>query len=368
VGPGNFGISVALSATGDTALVGASRDAGGIGAGWSFRRSGGSWRQESRKLAPPNTFENAGFGLRVALSADGKTALIGGPLDNEGFGAAWVFTRSGSAWRLQAKLKAGHEARPSSFGESVALSADGSTAIVGAPTGGLGAGGVWVFTRTGSGWVHQGPKLTARGEVGPGRFGVSVALSSSGRTAIVGAPLDDNSVGAVYVFTRTGSGWRQQRSKLTIGNATNQAQFGTSVALSADGTTALVGAPVDDEDVGTAWAFTRSGSAWGNRRELSPPGKPGPVQFGDSVALSGRGDTALVGGANDNGDVGTGGVWVFARKGTSWSRQGDAIRGRNERGRGGFGSSVAVSRNGTVALVGGYNDDNGTGAVWTYRL
>ena len=46
----------------------------------------------------------------VALSADGNTALIGGFGDNEGAGAAWVFTRSGATWTQQGeKLTAGGE-------------------------------------------------------------------------------------------------------------------------------------------------------------------------------------------------------------------------------------------------------------------
>ena len=56
--------------------------------------------------------ENGEFGYSVALSADGNTALIGGPGDNGGAGAAWVFTRSGSAWAQQgAKLTGAGESR-----------------------------------------------------------------------------------------------------------------------------------------------------------------------------------------------------------------------------------------------------------------
>ena len=64
----------------------------------------------------------------MALSADGNTALIGGPGDNGGVGAAWVFTRSGSTWTQQgAKLTGKEEAGAGEFGKSVALSAEGST-------------------------------------------------------------------------------------------------------------------------------------------------------------------------------------------------------------------------------------------------
>ena len=61
------------------------------------------------------------FGTSVALSADGNTALIGGwnddsvlagNLDYSGKGAAWVFTRSGSTWTQQGEKLTGARARP----------------------------------------------------------------------------------------------------------------------------------------------------------------------------------------------------------------------------------------------------------------
>ena len=368
-GDGNFGVSVALSAKGKTALVGASGDNADIGAAWAFTRSRAVWRQQDRKLSATGEFDNGGFGLRVALSADGNTALIGGPLENGGIGAAWIFTRSGSTWHQSAKLTPRLETGRSSFGESVALSADGNTALVGGPTDNAGAGAAWVFTRSGSTWKQQGQKLSGEGEVGPGRLGVSVALSSNGGTAVAGGPLDANAVGAAWVFTRAGSTWREQGSKLTIKDIKSQAQFGSSVALSADGSTTLIGAPVDDVDVGTAWVYTRSGSTWHQQgKKLKPAGKTGTVQFGGSVALSGAGNTALIGGASDNGDVGTGAVWIFKRSGSAWSQQGEQLTGRNERGRAGFGSSVAISTDGSIGLIGGYNDDGGVGAAWAYHL
>ena len=136
------GFSVALSADGNTALVGGPFDNGQAGAVWVYTSSGGVWSQQGSKLTVTDNIGNARFGWAVALSADGNTALIGGPADNSMFGgAAWVFTRSGGVWSEQAKLVASDLAR--SFGvtvlqgTSVALSADGNTAVVGAPQGHL---------------------------------------------------------------------------------------------------------------------------------------------------------------------------------------------------------------------------------------
>jgi hypothetical protein len=82
----------------------------------------------------------------VRLSADGNTALIGGVTDNFEIGAAWVFTRSGTIWEQQgAKLTGTGESGKGLFGNSVALSADASTALIGGPNDNLEKGAVWVF-------------------------------------------------------------------------------------------------------------------------------------------------------------------------------------------------------------------------------
>jgi hypothetical protein len=125
------------------------------------------------------------LGSAVALSASGKTALVGGPKDNGpkdngGVGAAWVFVRKGSKWTEQAKLTGSGEIGNGELGRSVALSADGKTALVGAPQDNGFLGAAWVFTRSGSKWRLRALKLTGGGGVA---FGRSVALSSDGRTA-----------------------------------------------------------------------------------------------------------------------------------------------------------------------------------------
>jgi hypothetical protein len=78
-------------------------------------------------------------------------------------------------------------------GAAVVLSADGNMAIVGGPSDNNGQGAVWVYTRSGAVWTQQGPKL-----VGPGassQFGSSVSLYADG-TAIVGGPGENNGLGA----------------------------------------------------------------------------------------------------------------------------------------------------------------------------
>src|ERR1035441_9569238 len=117
--------------------------------------------QQGSKLGGTGVVGSADQGQSVALSADGNTAIVGGRVDNGGAGAAWVFTRSGEVWGQQAgKLVGAGAVGNASQGDSVALSADGNTAIVGGNNDSLfGAGAAWVFTRSGGGWAQQGAKL-----------------------------------------------------------------------------------------------------------------------------------------------------------------------------------------------------------------
>ncbi len=113
----------------------------------------------------------------------------------------------------------------------MALSADGSTALIGGDQDDGGLGAAWVFTRSGSTWTQQGGKLTGAGEVGPGAFGTSVALSANGDTALIGGWSDKEWDGAAWVFTRSGSTWTQQGPKLPDpgrhGGATYYFEYGT---------------------------------------------------------------------------------------------------------------------------------------------
>jgi hypothetical protein len=170
-----------------------------------------------------------------------------------------VFTRSGSTWTQQTttKLTGSDATANAEFGWSVALSSDGNTALIGGQADSNLTGAAWVFTRSGGVWTPQTTtKLTGSDATGSGWFGDSVALSADGNTALIGAKYDASSTGAAWVFGRSGSTWTQQTTtKLTGSDATTSALFGASVALSADGGTALLGGYGDSMNKGAAWVF-----------------------------------------------------------------------------------------------------------------
>jgi hypothetical protein len=318
LGAPRFGRSVSLSADGNTALVGGSND-GGVGAAWVYTRSGSTWTQQA-KLTGGEEIGSGWFGWSVALSADGETALVGGYVDHSNLGAAWVFKRSGTTWTQQgAKLTGGEESGAGEFGWSVALSGDGQTALIGGHADHEGQGAAWLFAApepgsgTGSTWTQQGTKLTGGEESGAGEFGQAVALSGDGQTALIGGRADHEDQGAAWVFVppSAGSTWLQQGAKLTGGEESGAGEFGQSVALAADGETALIGGRADDDDLGAAWLFARAGSTWTQQAgKLTGGEESGEGELGWSAALSADGSTALLGGIDDAAKAGA--AWAFA--------------------------------------------------------
>jgi hypothetical protein len=160
-------------------------------------------------------------------------------------------------------------------------------------------------------FTQQGPKLVGTGAVGSSEQGWSVALSADGNTAIVGGPSDTSFTGAAWVYTRSGGVWTQQGSKLAGIGGVESTDQGISVALSADGNTAIVGGYADNNYFGAAWVYTRSGDVWTQQGlKLVGTSAIGQAQQGKSVALSGDGNTAIVNGPGDNSDAGA--AWVLA--------------------------------------------------------
>ena len=377
----NLGGCVAISDDGNTVILGApNADVSGRtdeGYVTVFIRSGTGWTEQQTI----NSFSGLGnlerFGSSVGLSSDGNTAIVGCWHDTiagkSEQGSAGIFTRSGSTWTLQQKITKSDGTDYDNFGHSVAISNNGNTAIVGAPydsfSAGAQEGSATVFTRSGTTWTEQ-QILSKSGRAANDNFGWSVALSSDGNTAIVGAYQDDvganTGQGTATVFTRSGSTWSEQQILTQTGGAAND-NFGYSVALSDDGNTAIVGAYLDNvganTDQGSATIFTRSGSTWSEQQTINKSDGAVSDYFGASVALSGDGNTAIVGaylddiGANSN----QGSATIFTRVGSVWTEKQIIIIPDGE-ANDQFGYSVSLSSSGNTAVVSARADDVGVNA------
>ncbi len=357
-GPGPFGntndslgSSVALSADGSTALLGAAGFDGRLGAIFVYGRAGGSWVLET-KLSATGGAANDGLATAMALSGDGSTALVGAWAAGGSKGKAYVFARSGGTWTQAAQILADDGALNDRFGFAVALSADGATAAIGAPYRQIGTnqqqGAVYIYAQSSGAWTKQAELVAPDGAFGD-NFGSSLALSGDGGRAISGAPYRANGAspyaGAAYFFTRAGVAWSLQQELMDSSGTSNE-QFGGSVALADDGGTALIGASSatvgSNSSQGAAFVYVRAGEVWSQQAELTGSGGGASQHFGANVALSRDGQTAAV--TATTGRL----LYMYARSGNAWAEQAKLVPTSPD----GYAGPVALSGDGSAALVG----------------
>lgn len=375
----NFGYSVALSADDSTALIGAAN-----GKAYIYTRLNGGW-----SIVPTAVFDNpnsttdlGAFGFAVALSADGDVALIAAPnyapLSTSNYSRVYIYISTNGIWLPPplAELQNPDVKDDECFGCSIALSADGKTALVAAVgtdnSKGYPIGAVYAFKQNNGIWspkpvaVFLGPAITNY----CGEFGYSLALSADGTMALIGDP-QGCGPGKVFVYTLTNGVWvTTPTAILEDPNPMTYDNFGDSVALSSDGDTALIGARHANgasagNAYGSAYIFTATGNIWNQApiavfNDPSAPSDTAPGdQFGESVALSGDGTTAFIGAPGTpviSGSVALGKAYAFTQSNGLWSIVPNATFADPEAAMNLysdlFGTSIALSSNGAVALIG----------------
>ena len=367
VGNALQGVSVSISADGKTAIVGGPGDDDGKGAVWVYQNVNGEWRQVGSKLVGLGAIGNAVHGISVSLSADGNTAIVGGPGDDDGKGAVWIYRNVKGVWDQEVNKLVGSDALSAAQGISVALSGDGKTAIVGGPEDNNNKGAVWIFSCVKGKWRQVGSKLVGFGAVGDAKQGYSVSLSGHGKTAIIGGYNDDGGKGAIWIFRYVAGVWRQDGSKLVASDAIGNAKQGSSVSLSADGNTAIAGAFGDDGDKGAVWIYRNLNGVWKQEgRKLVQFDAKGSAKQGCSVSLSLDGKTAIIGGSKDDGDKGA--VWMYRNLNGVWHQDGNklVVSGAAD-SVANQGYSIDLSADGKTAIVGGPGDARSKGTVWIFR-
>lgn len=233
---------------------------GSTGSAYVFTRAGVVWSQQAFiKASNPNS--NDFFGSAVALSANGNTMVIGtlyeasnatginGDQSNNSAslaGAAYAFTRVGSTWSQEAYIKASNTNANDQFAVAVSLSADGNTLAVGADGessnsrvigGSQGdntasrAGAVYIFSRSGMTWTQQAYIKTSNATAFH-YFGQEVALTDDGNVLLASAP----SEGAFYLFARAGSTW-SETLRFPSPAGTSLLGFSPTIAVSSDAST-----------------------------------------------------------------------------------------------------------------------------------
>jgi hypothetical protein len=364
------GISAAMNYDGTTAITGASQDASSVGAAFVYTRNSNIWTQQGTKLVGTGAIGTAYQGKSVAISNDGNTILVGGDGDNSNMGATWVFTRTAGVWSQQAKLVGTGNISSSAQGSSVSLSEDGNTAAIGGYLDNSAIGAVWIFTRSGTTWTQQ-QKLVGSGNTGQSYQGTSVSLSSDGNTVAFGGTNDNSNIGAVWVFTRSGSVWSQQGSKIVPTDRAGTTQrIGSSVSLSGNGNVLVFGGE-NDNNKGAAWVYTRTAGVWTvDGSKITGTDVPNNSVFGRSVSMVKTGNKFIIGGWNGFNSTFTerGAAYVFSKTGSTWEQEGVRMVGTDNIGQSYQGYSVAISGNGREAISGGNGDNSNTGACWFYKI
>lgn len=317
-----LGTSVAVSADGKTAVIGAP----GTGCVYQTKLSDGHWGN-LQLIASDSS--NSELGLAVSISADGSVILIGAPSKSQTGNCVSVINGTTIPSFFALSPHPGDK-----FGYSVSMSYDGTMAIIGAVGVSNGKGAAYIFTRSDIVWTQQGiTPLTYSAALNGDRFGTSVSMSADGHTVVIGAPASTG-YAVVFVYSDLTATWIQQHPRLTNGSSDTGDSFGNSVAISADASTILVGAPEQGTNAnananGFSYVFTNFDNTW------LPQGTLGAISdlnshsdsiffFGTSVALSCSGNIALIGAPGfSDGFPGYGGgpgaAFFFTRSGVKWS-------------------------------------------------
>lgn len=429
-------------------------DGDNSGAVYVFTNQDGEWLQQAY-IKADNADNKEQFGTSIALSADGNTLVVGAKYedsDAKGIngdggnnsraksGAVYVFERdSDSVWTQHSYIKASEPGAGDEFGWQVALSDDGATLAVAAideDSNATGVGGddadnsmtdtgaVYVFALSNQIWSQQAYiKATVTSDNGD-MFGYAVDLSGDGNTLAVGSinessdavGIDGDQVnndlpnsGAVYIYSRSGLVWTSG-SYIKASNTGQADKFGSSISLSQDGSTLSVGAfgegsssagvsgdQLDNSapQSGAVYIFGFDGLTWQQHAYIKASNMV-DIQdsFGFSNALSDDGTQLVVGAyfeasssvglegdQGDNSAIKSGAVYSYYQDSNGTWLEGAYIKAPNTDAEDRFGRSLALSGDGsTLAVssieeqssatgVGGDNEDNSvskSGAVYLY--
>lgn len=362
----------AVAVAGNRVLVGVPgrNRPGSWGEAYVFSVVGGQWTTEAA-FFPTDIAQPNGFGDSVALDAAGSLALVGAiydPIPNVIDGSVYAFARSKRQdWIFEVRVSANQPdpdpSRYEFFGSALAI--EDQTLLVGA----YNDRSAYVFDHDVDGTWTQSARLTP--DQGGAQFGWSVALKND--IAVVGAPSDftqGNYAGAAFVFARDIEGTWMQIARL-LPHPGGLQMFGASVAT--DGDVIMVGAKTDSTlapSAGAVYVYGRNATgAWEQRQLLFAPNAQNSDFFGVSLAMDG--DLALVGAENYAGTFyGYGAVFVFHR-GTdgTWTLAG-TLTANDPHDGSEFGRAVGLS--GHLAIVGApFQRENGiesAGAAYVFAV
>lgn len=257
------GLSISLNGDGTILAIGAPDNEGSEGGNFGhvrvYENLEGTWDQIGNDIDGEFAEDNSGFA--VDINEDGSIVAIGAPMNDDtdtDAGQVRVYENQAGVW-TQLGNDIDGEALHDQFGYSVSLSADGTIVAIGAINHN-GIGNVRIFENQLDNWVQVGDNI--EGDANNDRFGASVSLSADGTIVGIGAPLNNNTAsdsGQVKIYQNQSGTWTQIDN--SIEGAVNGDRLGFSLDLSNDGTSAVIGAYLNDDNgqnSGQAKVYTNS--------------------------------------------------------------------------------------------------------------
>ena len=303
-------------------------------------------------LGTPNNYY---FETSIALSHDGNTVVISTPGLGAPSGASGyieVYEISNDLWTpVSSAIHGGYNG--DLFGESVALSSDGSIIAVGAPGSQYTqsyAGLVRVYKNENGTLTQLGSDVIGNNQI-YSKFGSSVSLSDDGNTLAIGAIDAFPGGGIVSVYRLVNNDWTLIGQNINDLDTYYDANFGASVALSSDGSKIAIGATKGNfSEAGYVVVFENINDTWVQVGDLINGDSIGD-QFGREISISSDGTIIAIGAPyNDDNQTASGHVKVFENINNTWTQIGNTIIGDNLQSN--CGSGVALSSDGSILAIG----------------
>ena len=272
-----------------------------------------SWQQIGNDIDGEAAGDSSG--TSVAISADASTVAIGasGNADNGDYAGhvrvynlafAQGITIADSTWT---QLGSDIDGDPvgGGFGYRLDISSDGTIVAIAASYNPLGYVGVYQYDPTSADWTKIGSNIVGEDIDG---FGQSVAISSDGTRVVIGAPFNNDFTGAVRVYEYDGIDWIQLGSDID-GEAAGDLS-GLSISLSADGpplgTIVAIGAQGNDDNGNLAgharvYQYDPTSADW-VQRGADIDGEAERDAFGTSVHLNNGGTVVAIGATGNDGN------------------------------------------------------------------
>ncbi|WP_107038421.1 T9SS type A sorting domain-containing protein [Brumimicrobium mesophilum] len=357
----NFGEYVAISGDGKTFIANApgnQQNDLNSGSAAVYTNIGNDWVQVGARFYGTSYMEQ--LGKHVDISNDGSIiAISASKLDNgssQSEGVVYVYQNVSNNWVMLGQPILG-KSMADLAGTRVSLSGDGSTIAITSPgsdENGSASGQVRVFEFVSNAWVQLGQDINGYGI--DAAFGYDVSISNSGdrlAASSINNTTGATMIGYVMVYENINGVWTQIGQ--TLNGAANEDRFGRSIALSGNGNTLIVGAAGSDingNNSGTTSIFDYTSNNWTLvGQEIH--GQQGGASEGWRVSISDDGNTIGTGATSIN--YYTGQVRVFYRTGSNWTQLGNDMVGDNTYDN--FASNM-ISADGTTIVTGAFFNDS----------